>query len=60
LANLQGGHSKKFIMAFICLGVKFQSSFVSIIKDLTLQAIMGLKNVQINYGEMPDLHDLLF
>jgi hypothetical protein len=44
----------------ICLGVKFQSSFASIVKNLTLRPIMGLRNVQINYGEMLDLHDLLF
>jgi hypothetical protein len=25
-----------------------------------LQAIVGLKNVQISYGEMLDLHDLFF
>jgi len=41
-------------------GGKFQSSFTYIVKDLTLQAIVGSRNVQISYGEMLDLHNLLF
>jgi hypothetical protein len=40
--------------------VKFQSSFASIVKVLTLQAIVGSRNVQFSYGKMLDLHDLLF
>jgi hypothetical protein len=47
-------------MVFDMFGVNFQSSLASIIKDFTLQGIVGLKNVQINYGEMLDLHDLFF
>jgi hypothetical protein len=47
-------------MIFYMFGVNFQSSLASSVKDLTLQAIVGLKNVQINYKEMLDLHDLLF
>ncbi len=60
LANMQGGHSQESIMVFDIFGVKFQYSFASIVKDLTLQAIVGSKNVQINYGEMLDFHDLFF
>jgi hypothetical protein len=60
LASLQGGQSQKSIMVFDMFGVKFQSSVSSIVKDLTLQAIVGSRNIQINYGEMLDLHDLLF
>jgi hypothetical protein len=41
-------------------GEKFQSSFTYIVKYLTLQANVGSRNVQISYGEMLDLHDLLF
>jgi hypothetical protein len=29
-------------------------------KDFTLQAIVGSRNVQISYGEMLNLRDLLF
>jgi hypothetical protein len=47
-------------MVFDMFGVKFQYSLASIVKDLTLQAIAGSKNVQINYGKMFDLHGLLF
>jgi hypothetical protein len=47
-------------MVFDMFGVKFQYSLTSIVKDLTLQAIVGSRNVQINYGKMLDLHDLLF
>jgi len=47
-------------MVFDMFGVNFQSSLASTVKDFTLQAIVGLKIVQINYGEMLDLHDLLF
>ncbi len=60
MASLQGGHSQESIMVFDMFGVNFQFSLASIVKDLTLQAIVGLKNVQINYGKMLDLHDLLF
>jgi len=60
LESLQGGHSQEFIMVYDMFGVKFQSSLASIVKNLTLQAIVGLKNVQISYGEMLDLHDLFF
>jgi hypothetical protein len=45
-------------MVFDMFGGTFQSSFTYI--DLTLQAIVGLRKVQINYGEILDLHDLLF
>jgi hypothetical protein len=47
-------------MVFDMFGMNFQSSLASTVKDLTLQSIMGLKNVQINDGKMLDLHDLLF
>jgi hypothetical protein len=60
LESLQGGHSQEFIMVFYMFVVKFQSSLTSSVKNLTLQAIVGLKNVQITYGEMLDLHDLFF
>ncbi len=60
LASLQGDHFQEPIMVFEMVMLKFQSSLASIIKDLTLQAIVGSRNVQINYGEMLDLHDLLF
>jgi hypothetical protein len=60
LASLQGGHSQKSIMAFDMFEVKFQSSISSIVKDLTLQVIVVLKNIQISYGETLDFHDLLF
>ncbi len=60
LASLQSGHPQESIMVFDMFGVKFQYSLTSIVKDLTLQAIVGSRNVQINYGKMLDLHDLLF
>jgi hypothetical protein len=60
LASLQKGHPQEFIMVFSMFGVKFQYSLPSNVKDLTLQAIVGSRNVQINYGKMFDLHDLLF
>jgi len=44
LESLQGGHSQEFIMVFYMFGVKFQSSLASIVKNLTLQAIVGSKN----------------
>jgi hypothetical protein len=47
-------------MVFDMFAVNFQSSLASTVKDLTLQAIVGLKNVQISYGEKLDLHDFLF
>jgi hypothetical protein len=60
LASLQSGYPQEFIMVFDMFGVKFQYSVKSIVKDLTLQAIVGSRNVQINYGKMFDLHDLFF
>jgi hypothetical protein len=60
LASLQGGHSQKSIMVFDMFEVKFQSSISSIVKDLTLQVIVGLKNIQLSCGETLDFHDLLF
>jgi hypothetical protein len=60
LASLQGDHSQKSIMDFDMFGVKFHSSISSIVKDLTLQAIVGSRNIQISYGEMLDLYDLLY
>jgi hypothetical protein len=60
LANIEDGHSQESIMVFDMFGMKFQYSFASIVKDLTLQAIVGLRNVQISYGEILDFHDLLF
>jgi hypothetical protein len=57
---MQSGHLQESIMVFDMFGVKFPYSFTSIVKDLTVQAIVGSRNVQINYGKMFDLHDLLF
>ncbi len=42
----------------ICLGWKSQYSFICIVKEFTLQAIVGSRNVQITYGKMFDLHDV--
>jgi hypothetical protein len=60
LASLQGDHSQESIMIFDMFGVNFESSLASNVKDLALQAIVGLKNVEISYGEILDLHDLFF
>jgi hypothetical protein len=60
LKSLQGDLSQKSIMFFDMFGVKFQSFISSIVKDVTMQAIMGSRNIQISYGEMLDLYDLLF
>jgi hypothetical protein len=45
---------------FYMFRVKFKSSFASILKVLTLQTIIGLRNVQFCYKEMLNLHDWLF
>jgi len=57
---MQSGHSQESIMVFDMFGMKFQYSFASIVKDLRLQAIVGSRNLQINYGKMLDFHDLIF
>jgi hypothetical protein len=57
---MQGGHSEESIMVFDMFGMKFQYYFASIVKDLTLQAIVGSRNVQISYGKMLDFHHLFF
>jgi hypothetical protein len=41
----------RFSHGFWYFGVKFQSSLTSTIKDLTFQAIVGLKNVQLAMGK---------